>query len=113
MTINESDFQYIARAVANYERGRSRIIDTIATITDHKRNSKRHTVDSLMCGSIAKWHAEDAMFEELIVQVLVAIEIVTGHKAEEKYRMIAHAESNARQVAINKFEQKQKTEKEK
>lgn len=108
--INDIDYRHVAKAVANYRRGRDRIEDTVKIVADHLRAGQRHTCDCLGAGMSARWRAEDALFEELVMQVLVAIEIsCTEHKHDIKYKMCDEVESKAGKEALDKFEAEKST----
>lgn len=104
IVMNCEDFRHIAKAAANYRKGRDRLEDTVLALADHIRNGRRHVVDSLAAGEHVKWNADDALMEELIVQVLVAVEIVCENKTHVKYRLRETMMSEARKRADEMFE---------
>jgi len=104
IVIDSENFRHVVKAVANYRTGRDRLESTVLTLADHIRNGRRHQGDCLAAGEVSKWNADDAMFMELITQVLVAAQIVLEQKEDIKWKMVADAENEARKEAIDKFE---------
>lgn len=104
IVMNCEDFRHIAKAASNYRNGRDRLEDTVLALADHIRNGRRHIVDSLAAGEHAKWNADDALMEELIVQVLVAVQIVCENKTHVKYRLRETMTSEACKRADELFE---------
>ncbi len=104
IVIDSENLRYVVEAVANYRTGRDRIEATVLTMADHIRNGRRHSLDSLMSGSMSTCRANDIMFEELVTQVLVAAQIVQDQKMDIKYQMIAEARCEAYKKATEAFE---------
>lgn len=105
IVLSEDTFRHAAKAVAHYQNGCDRIKDTILIIADHIRASRRHVCDSLGAGQSANWRADDALLEELVVQVLVALEIsCSDHKHDVKYRLVEAAENEAAKAVLEEFE---------
>lgn len=105
IVLSEDTFRHAAKAVAHYQKGCDRIKDTILIIADHIRASRRHVCDSLGAGQSANWRADDALLEELVVQVLVALEIsCSDHKHDVKYRLVEAAENEAAKAVLEEFE---------
>ena len=102
--MNCEDFRHIAKAASNYRNGRDGLEDTVLALADHIRNGRRHIVDSLAAGEHVKWNADDALMEELIVQVLVAVQIVCENKTHIKYRLRETMMSEACKRADELFE---------
>lgn len=105
IVLDEDTFRHAAKAVVNCRTGCDRIKDTILIIADHIRAGRRHTGDSLGAGQSANWRADDALLEELVVQVLVALEIsCSDHKHDVKYRLVEAAENKAAKAVFEEFE---------
>lgn len=104
IVISDEDFRHVVDATAEYKIGHQRIEDTVLCLADHIRNERRHRVDSLMCGSRFAWRADEAMFKELIAQVLVAVAITLENKGDIKQKMIEEATCDARNTACAAFD---------
>ncbi len=106
IVINSEDFRHVAKAVANYRKGRDRLEDSVLIVADHIRAGRRHIVDSLASGEAAKWDADDALMAELVTQVLVAVQIVFENKSHVRYRVREAKECEARRIADAIFEER-------
>lgn len=104
IVMNTEDFRHIAEAVVNYRKGRDRIEAAIPIVADHMKAGRYHVVDSLAAGEHAKWDAEDALLRELVVQVLVAVQIVMEQKSHIKYKMREDASCAAKNRSDEIFE---------
>lgn len=93
--IEQSDFHAISRAIALDWKLSHRIKDTVSVLANHIKNDSRHSLDSLMVGSIATGNATHALLRELITQVLVGVEIVTERGSHIKHKEVLDAVADA------------------
>lgn len=106
--IEQSDFHAIASAISCDHKLSDRIKDTARVLAKHIDNSRYHTVDCLMVGSIATSNATVAILKELITQILIGVEIVTEHGSHIKHKEILHAITHATKKVNDVFTDKHK-----
>ena len=106
--LSQEDYRYVAEAISSDLKISYRIRDTAKILADQIRAGACHTVDSLTVGTMAAGRAEDAILEELVVQVLVGTEIVTERHSHEKYKMREYKACEGRRIADTIFDERRK-----
>jgi len=108
LQVNQRDYRYVAEAISSDYYMSQRIESLAELLCDMKRHANNFRVDSLMCGDMAVHRAKDAIFNALVVSILIAAEAKTCYQAFMKYREMEEAACDGRKKVDLKYRAQEK-----